>query len=243
MSLRSKLPVNAAALRSDEMSHAYVAGNNIQALGLQGQEAEDKAKEETGRKQVRASPSLHRIIDAAEGAIEEILSPEAAQQASEVEGGKKGRSNKDIIIIGTVIFVCGSLLTFGSFAFAPQSVLAPLEAVQFVSNVFFSKFILKREITVKQVIGTCLIILGCIMAILFHQFQLIFLGKEPAGNGPYPVPFLMHLYESPVTQAFLIFVGAAALGLHITYTTYTVRLKMSPVLQTLLHRTHLRVFF
>ena len=69
------------------MSHAYVAGNNIQALGLQGQEAEDKAKEETGRKQVRASPSLHRIIDAAEGAIEEILSPENETKKNIWPGG------------------------------------------------------------------------------------------------------------------------------------------------------------
>jgi len=67
-----------------------------------------------------------------------------------------------------MIFVTGTILTFVSFAFAPQSVLAPLESVQFVSNVFFTKLILGRKITRQQVLGTCLIILGCITAITFH---------------------------------------------------------------------------
>ena len=38
-------------------------------------------------------------------------------------------------IFGTVVFICGSALNFTSFPFASTSVLAPLEAIQFVSNV------------------------------------------------------------------------------------------------------------
>ena len=200
--------------------HSVHLGNNIQALGLQGKEAQ--ALEEAENQKVNSSPSINRVSDAAEGASEDAS--QSVQQNNKTKGNdeKKRTNYTHIVYFGTFVFVFGSLLTFGSFAFAPQSVLAPLEAVQFVSNVFFSKFILKQQITTKQVIGTILIILGCVAAILFHQFQLIFLGKESAGNGPYPIPFLLHLYESPVTIGYLVFVGFATFCLHIVYAYYTV---------------------
>ena len=49
-----------------------------------------------------------------------------------------------LFYIGTVMFITGSLLTFVSFGFAAQSLLASLEGVQFVSNVFFARFIRGR---------------------------------------------------------------------------------------------------
>ena len=45
-------------------------------------------------------------------------------------------------MFGTSVFLSGSLLNFWSYGFAPQSVLAALESVQFVTNILFGKFML-----------------------------------------------------------------------------------------------------
>ena len=49
-------------------------------------------------------------------------------------------------VIGTIIFVSGSLLNFASYAFAAQSMLASLESIQFVTNLLFGKFMLGAHI-------------------------------------------------------------------------------------------------
>ena len=58
------------------------------------------------------------------------------------------------------MFVSGSLLNFASYAFAPQSMLASLESVQFVTNILFGKFMLKAKVTSKMYIGTGVTVLG-----------------------------------------------------------------------------------
>ena len=45
--------------------------------------------------------------------------------------------------IGMAVFITGSFLNFAAFSFAASSILVPLEAVQFVTNVGFNKFINK----------------------------------------------------------------------------------------------------
>ena len=78
--------------------------------------------------------------------------------------GKKRK--KKMFIGGTVLFASASIVNFVAFAFAPAAVLAPLEAIQFVSNLIFNRFVCKREITRRMVIGSCLIILGVVGAIV-----------------------------------------------------------------------------
>jgi drug/metabolite transporter (DMT)-like permease len=68
-------------------------------------------------------------------------------------------------IIGTIIFVTGALLIFVSFAFAPASILAPIEAIQFVTNVTFGKFVLKRPVNRRMILGTVLIVVGTLLAV------------------------------------------------------------------------------
>ncbi|KAJ8605506.1 hypothetical protein CTAYLR_000036 [Chrysophaeum taylorii] len=68
--------------------------------------------------------------------------------------------------VGTVIFVCGALLNFASYAFAAQSMLASLEAVQFVTNIIFSKFMLKKTITWRMCVGTAMICAGTVLAVI-----------------------------------------------------------------------------
>lgn len=67
--------------------------------------------------------------------------------------------------IGMSIFVVGSLVNFASFAFAAQSLLAALGTVQFISNVFFAKFILNEILTLRIILATLLIMFGLVIAI------------------------------------------------------------------------------
>jgi hypothetical protein len=49
--------------------------------------------------------------------------------------------------------VVGSAINFVAFAFAPQSTLASLEGVQFVSNVLFSRIFLKKHVSKKMYVS------------------------------------------------------------------------------------------
>ncbi|KAF4668046.1 NIPA-like protein 3 [Perkinsus chesapeaki] len=62
--------------------------------------------------------------------------------------------------IGIFSFCLGNLLTFSSFSFAPQSLLAGVSAVQFVSNIFFAKIFLGEDICSRNISGTVLIIVS-----------------------------------------------------------------------------------
>lgn len=120
-------------------------------------------------------------------------------------------SSGSIWKIGMTIFVVGSLVNFASFAFAAQSLLAALGTVQFISNVFFAKFILKEELTTRIIAATATIIVGLTMAIIFsnHSTQL------------YTTQDLLDMY-TPGYILFMTFVIVLLLFLHATYVVYTV---------------------
>jgi len=68
--------------------------------------------------------------------------------------------------VGTFIFIFGSLVNFAAFAFAPASVLAPLEAVQFITNVVFGRLVHKITITLKMKAGSALALAGTVVAVV-----------------------------------------------------------------------------
>ncbi|KAF4670193.1 NIPA-like protein 3 [Perkinsus olseni] len=70
------------------------------------------------------------------------------------------------LAIGLILFCIGSILTFGSFAFAPQSLLSGISAIQFVSNLFFVHYFLKEPFTVFNVCGTVVIIGAIVMLVI-----------------------------------------------------------------------------
>lgn len=72
---------------------------------------------------------------------------------------------------GAALLVVGSLVNFASFGFAPQSLLASLGSVQFVSNVAFGKVILHEVVTRRIVVGTATIILGNTLTLCFSPHQ------------------------------------------------------------------------
>ena len=56
------------------------------------------------------------------------------------------------------MFAAGSLLTFSSFAYASQSLLASLGTLQFISNVVFSSWVLREPLTARVLSATALIV-------------------------------------------------------------------------------------
>ena len=63
--------------------------------------------------------------------------------------------------MGTVIFITGSVINFIAFALAPASILAPLESIQFVSNLVFAHFFTAHaKITRRMVAGSALVVGG-----------------------------------------------------------------------------------
>lgn len=69
--------------------------------------------------------------------------------------------------IGAATFGIASLINFGAFGFAPAAVLAPLESIQFVTNLIFGKFVNNAHITQRMVAGSMLIVGGCVVAVVF----------------------------------------------------------------------------
>lgn len=69
-------------------------------------------------------------------------------------------------LVGTCFFFSGTIAVFISYSFAPQSLIAPLGSVQFVSNIFFAKWIHKSPITRRMLVATSVILIG--IALVVH---------------------------------------------------------------------------
>lgn len=68
---------------------------------------------------------------------------------------------------GFSMFALGTAMSFGAFKFAAQSLLSGLGSVQFLSQVFFSRFILREKIEKYAYAGVALIICGCVFIVIF----------------------------------------------------------------------------
>lgn len=100
--------------------------------------------------------------------------------------------------IGAALLALGSVVTFVSFSFAAQSLLAGLSSIQFVSNVFFVRLVLGEQVTSRTIGGTMLIVAGQALIIIY----------SPHASKSYTVPELQGLYIEPVFLGYL----AAKLG-------------------------------
>lgn len=144
-------------------SIAINTGNNLQSLGLKSLQREQQLTsrsspaEKPSRKVPWLSPTPVKI------------SPEDHEPEDESHSEfvfVKARTNpihSIAWIVGTIIFVLGSLLNFASYAFAAQSMLASLESVQFVTNLIFGKLLLHAQITETMLAGTILAVTGTVL--------------------------------------------------------------------------------
>jgi hypothetical protein len=64
-----------------------------------------------------------------------------------------------------LLLCVGGVITYASFSLAEQSLLAPLSAVQFVSNLFLGWLILGETITPANMMGTTILCLGLCLAV------------------------------------------------------------------------------
>jgi len=111
-------------------------------------------------------------------------------------------------VVGTLVFVLGALLNFASFGFAPQSTLASLEAIQFVTNLFFGKWLLGKVITQKMKLGTALTVTGTVLAVVFSS-------KESAEV--HTIDDLVNLWSNRFWIAYIVFILVLAVCLHYRY--------------------------
>lgn len=106
-----------------------------------------------------------------------------------------------------VVFVVANLANFASFAFAAQSLLAALGSIQFVSNVAFARLVNKERITPHTVVGTLIIVAGCVTLVLFG----------PHDSPSYTVDELMALYGNAAYISYLCVGAAVVIGSYIAY--------------------------
>eukprot|EP00183_Erythrolobus_madagascarensis_P002631 CAMPEP_0185849222 /NCGR_PEP_ID=MMETSP1354-20130828/3792_1 /TAXON_ID=708628 /ORGANISM="Erythrolobus madagascarensis, Strain CCMP3276" /LENGTH=396 /DNA_ID=CAMNT_0028549705 /DNA_START=260 /DNA_END=1450 /DNA_ORIENTATION=- len=98
-------------------------------------------------------------------------------------------------LLGFGVFVLGTLFNFGAFKFAAQSLLAGLSSVQFISQLVFSKVILKEDIAPVAYFGVLIVVGGCVSLVVFGQHHTKNYGPEELaalfGRAPYVCYMLM----------------------------------------------------
>jgi len=114
-------------------------------------------------------------------------------------------------VCGTVVFVTGALLNFASYGFAPQSLLATLESIQFVTNLFLGKWMQKKKIARKMYFGTFTTVLGTILAVSFSSK----IGAEIE-----VIADLARLWGNGLWITYLIFISLLTLALYATNKYY-----------------------
>uniref|UniRef100_A0A6U5HFN1 Magnesium transporter n=1 Tax=Corethron hystrix TaxID=216773 RepID=A0A6U5HFN1_9STRA len=118
--------------------------------------------------------------------------------------------NSPLYALGTAVFFSGTIINFVSFAFAPQSMLASLESIQFLTNIAFAKLILKKEIRREVVLGTILTVLGTCLAVQFSSRSVLEMS----------VTDLVVLYSRTPYIVYLCLSSCVALGLEFFYRQY-----------------------
>jgi len=114
-------------------------------------------------------------------------------------------------VFGTVIFVTGALLNFASYGFAPQSTLASLESVQFVTNLFLGKLLLKKEVSKRMYLGTFLTVGGTLVTVSFSSKEAAMV--EVMGD-------LVELWENALWIGYILFIVILAILLHVSFKMY-----------------------
>ena len=127
--------------------------------------------------------------------------------------------------IGTTSFIIGNLLIFAAFGFAAQSLLASLESVQFISNVFFARYLHKEIITRRLVISTSAIIVGNILVLVFADHSASSLTSSD----------MVHLYATNTSyHVYLILSCITFFACHFTFLHYNKARTILPQSRTIL---------
>jgi len=112
-------------------------------------------------------------------------------------------SPKVVSAIGTVVFVVGSVINFVAFVFAAASILAPLEAIQFVSNLIFARFVVGKEVTRKMVAGSLCIVAGTIGVVASGSKEVY----------SFTIPELRLLWQDPLWIGYVVAAWSTSLAM------------------------------
>ena len=111
---------------------------------------------------------------------------------------------------GMSLFIGFSILNFAALALAPSSVLTPIESIQFVTNIFYNKFVNKSVIRPRMVWGVCFALLGTILSVVF--------GAQ--GGACSSIEELEGFWRQPAWLTYFalsLLLAAAALAVHVRY--------------------------
>jgi len=111
-------------------------------------------------------------------------------------------------VAGTVVFVTGALLNFASYGFAPQSTLASLESIQFVSNLFFGWWLLEKKITKRMMYGTGLTVGGTVLAVVFSSKEAALIED---------VNDLVDLWDNEFWITYVVLLVVSSIALQLAY--------------------------
>lgn len=112
------------------------------------------------------------------------------------------------------MFTLGTAMSFGAFKFAAQSLLSSLASVQFLSQVVFSRFVLKERIEKYAYVGVGLIISGCVCIVIFGAH----------GTKNYRPEELAALYGRSEYVCYMLGAGFAACIVSLLYTAMKQRI-------------------
>ena len=138
---------------------------------------------------------------------------EAAQK--DLDEKERSKRPKVLWTTGTVTFIVGSVINFVAFVFAAASVLAPLEAIQFVSNLVFARFVTKVPVSRKMVGGSALIVAGTIGAV----------AGGPLTVTSFTIAQLQGFWESPAWIAYVAFAWVTSLSMQAFWEVQTRRVR------------------
>ena len=129
--------------------------------------------------------------------------------------GKEGKPGDKIFTVGTVIFVTSSIINFVAFGFAPASVLAPLESIQFVANLLFNHYVNGAHISRRMINGVVLVMVGCSTAV----------GLGPTSVFKFTIQDLVDYWTSTAWILYLWLVIMLTIGAECTYFYYNEQIR------------------
>lgn len=108
-----------------------------------------------------------------------------------------GKTSPATLLLGWVLFILGNGVNFTALSMAPQTLLASLGGLQFIANLIFLGCYLGEPVTIRNLCGTFLVILGN---------TIIIYGYNPKRSGAYTIAELYTFFISP---KYKIYTGAS----------------------------------
>ncbi len=113
--------------------------------------------------------------------------------------------------VGMVLFVVFNLINFAALALAPASILTPLESLQFVTNIFYNRFINQKRVSGVMAAGVACALVGTVLSVVFG----------PPGGGCHSVDEIADFWMAPAWWGWFgttLAIAAASLALNVVCT-------------------------